>query len=146
MEHPLVPSKSCSPLFLYQYHCWWLFQHVTLYRGRSRIFFRRGCTRLLLYFSTNKPHSFFIFWIPVVLENRRSSPGRGGGVHPLHPPPRSAPAIQVTILSHACFLTTSVHSKSIQCNYSPGQNSRSRTSECPLEQCAIPYVYCDKVS
>ena len=24
-------------------------------------FFRRGCTRLLLYFNTNKPHSFF-FW------------------------------------------------------------------------------------
>ena len=28
-------------------------------RGGSRIFFRRGCTRLLLYFNTNKPHSFF---------------------------------------------------------------------------------------
>ena len=63
-------------------------------RGRSRIFFRRGCTRLLLYFNTNKPHSFFFFCrtnkkIPVVLENRRSS--QGGGVHtpctlPLDPP------------------------------------------------------------
>ena len=29
-------------------------------RGGSRIFFRRGCTRLLLYFNTNKPHSFFL--------------------------------------------------------------------------------------
>ena len=29
-------------------------------RGESRIFFRRGCTRLLLYFNTNKPHSFFL--------------------------------------------------------------------------------------
>ena len=28
-------------------------------RGGSRIFFRRGCTRLLLYFNTNKPHIFF---------------------------------------------------------------------------------------
>jgi len=28
------------------------------FRGGSRIFFRRGCTRLLLYFNTNKPHSF----------------------------------------------------------------------------------------
>ena len=28
-------------------------------RGGSRIFFRRGCTRLLLYLKTNKPHSFF---------------------------------------------------------------------------------------
>ena len=28
-------------------------------RGGSRIVFRRGCTRLLLYFNTNKPHFFF---------------------------------------------------------------------------------------
>ena len=34
-------------------------------RGGSRIFFRRGCTRLLLYFNTNKPHSFFF------LQNRK---------------------------------------------------------------------------
>ena len=58
-------------------------------RGGSRIFFRRGCTRLLLYFNTNKPHSFFFCGIPVVLENRRSS--REGGVRtpctlPLDPP------------------------------------------------------------
>ena len=50
-------------------------------RGGSRIFFRRGCTRLLLYFNTNKPHSFFLGRIPVVLENGRSSQG-GGGAHP----------------------------------------------------------------
>ena len=42
--------------------------------GGSRVFFRRGCTRLLLYFNTNKPHTFFCR-IPVVLENRRSSQG-----------------------------------------------------------------------
>ena len=61
-------------------------------RGGSRIYFRRGCTRLLLYFNTNKPHSFFCR-ITVVLENRRSSQGGGGGgdAHSLHPPPRSAP-------------------------------------------------------
>ena len=59
-------------------------------RGGSRIFFKRGCTRLLLYFNTNKPHSFFFFRrIPVVLENRRSS--QRGGVRtpctlPLDPP------------------------------------------------------------
>ena len=64
---------------------------VYLPRGGSRIFFRRGCTRLLLYFNTNKPHSFFFRRIPVVLGNRRSSQG-GGDFHPLHPPPRSAPA------------------------------------------------------
>ena len=38
-------------------------------RGGSRIFFRRGCTCLLLYFNTNKLLSFFFFFcrIPVVL-------------------------------------------------------------------------------
>ena len=51
--------------------------------GRIQDFFRRRCPRLLLYFNTNKPHSFFFFCrIPVVLENRRSShtrsaPGSG---------------------------------------------------------------------
>ena len=30
-------------------------------RGRSRNFFRRGCTRLLLNFNTSKPHSVFFF-------------------------------------------------------------------------------------
>ena len=60
-------------------------------RGGSRIYFRRGCTRLLVYFNTNKPHSFIFGRIPVVLENRRSSRG-GGGCVPPHPPHRSAPA------------------------------------------------------
>ena len=64
---------------------------ITFNRGGSRIFFRRGCTRVLLYFNTNKPHSFFFGRIPVVSENRRSC--RGGDAHPLHPPPRSAPEI-----------------------------------------------------
>ena len=51
------------------------------FRGGSRIFFRRGCTSLLLYFNTNKPHSFF-YRKPVVLENRRSSQTGGGGGAP----------------------------------------------------------------
>ena len=53
--------------------------YYSVVRGESRIFFRRGCTRLLLYLNTNKPNSFF-------LQNTR-----GGGGHPLHPPPRSTP-------------------------------------------------------
>ena len=28
---------------------------------RIQVFFTRGCTRLLLYVNTNKPHSFFFF-------------------------------------------------------------------------------------
>ena len=74
-------------------------------RGGSRIFFRRGCTRLLLYFSTNKPHSFFCR-IPVVLENCKSSRGQGGGggAHALHPPPRSAPGdVGKEKLSRLCY-------------------------------------------
>ena len=66
--------------------------HAELDRDGSRIFFRRGCTRLLLYFNTNKAHSFFFCRIPVLLENRRSCRRGGGGVrNPLHPPPRSNP-------------------------------------------------------
>ena len=47
------------------------------------------CTRLLLYFNTNKPHSFSFCRRPVVLENRRSF--QWGGVRtpctlPLDPP------------------------------------------------------------
>ena len=45
---------------------WILLLFIRLFRkvltrvgGGSRIFFRRGCTCLLLYFNTNKPHSFF---------------------------------------------------------------------------------------
>ena len=65
----------------------WTWSKSSPNRGGSRIFFRRGCTRLLLYFNTNKPH-FFFCRIPVVLENRGSS--RGGGrtpcTLPLDPP------------------------------------------------------------
>ena len=63
---------------------------IPLHRGGSRIFFRRGCTRLLLYFNTNKPHSFFCR-IPVVLENRRSSRGGGEGGAPPAPSPQIRP-------------------------------------------------------
>ena len=48
----------------------------TMGRGGSRIF-RRGCTRLLLYFNTNKPHSFFAEY-QLYMENRKSSLGEGG--------------------------------------------------------------------
>ena len=47
--------------------------HPVWGRGGSRIFFRRGCNRLLLYFNTR------IRRIPVVLENRWSSQRGGGG-------------------------------------------------------------------
>ena len=46
--------------------------------------------------STSTPINHIVLFycrIPVVLEKRKSSHGgKGGGAHPLHPPPRSAPA------------------------------------------------------
>ena len=80
-------------MFFIEFACVLLSMHVLyqvgrFFRGGSGIFFRRGCTRLLLYFNTNKP-PFFFGRIPVVLKNRRSS--QGGGVRtpctlPLDPP------------------------------------------------------------
>ena len=87
---------------------------VDFHRGGSRIFFRRGCTRLLLYFNTNKPHRFFFFFrIPVVLENLRSSRGRGGGVGapctlPLDPPLFQKPFDSVW---HDGLLSKLIHNK-----------------------------------
>ena len=60
-------------------------------RGGSRIFFRRGSTRLLLYFNTNKLHSFFFLQNTSCTRKPQVISGGGGGANPLHPPSRSAP-------------------------------------------------------
>ena len=62
-----------------------------IYRGGSRIFFRRRFTRLLLYFNTNKPHSYFLQNTSCIRKPQVTSGGGGRGFDPLHPPPRSAP-------------------------------------------------------
>ena len=80
-------------------------EHFSIYpQGRIQDFFRRGCTRLLLYFSTNKPY-FFFCRISVVIENRRviSRGGGGGSAQPLHPPPGSASAQDLILRSVACI-------------------------------------------
>ena len=47
----------------------------------------------MLYFNTNQPHSFFFFLQNTsCIRKRQVFSGGGGGAHPLHPPPRSAPA------------------------------------------------------
>ena len=58
-------------------------------------FFRRGCTRLLLYFNTSKPHSFLGGQNTSCIRKPQVISGGGGvgGANPLHPPPRSAPDI-----------------------------------------------------
>ena len=94
----------------------------SLHRGESRIFFRRGCTRLLLCFNTNTPHSFFFLQNFSCIKKPQVISGRGGGAHPLHSPPRSAPAsclAHLRILSKV-FLLASISSilwrfKSLQC-------------------------------
>ena len=62
---------------------------VSFSRGGSRIFFRTGCTRLLLYFNTNKPHRFFLAEYQLY---KKSAGHLGGGglrtpcTFPLDPP------------------------------------------------------------
>ena len=75
------------------------------YRGGSRIFFRRGCSRVLLYFNTNKPRSFF-FWQNTSCTRKQQVISGGGGAHPLHPPPISAP-----VLVHFYFVQRSLYDR-----------------------------------
>ena len=64
---------------------------TSLETGADPGFFLGGGAPVSCSTSTPINHMFFFFGrIPVVLENRRSSQG-GEGVHPLHPPPGSAP-------------------------------------------------------
>ena len=68
-------------------------------RGGSRIVFRRGCTGLLLYFNTNKPHSFFFSQnTRCIRKPQVISVGGEGGAHPLHLPPRFAPGLDGLLL------------------------------------------------
>ena len=52
-----------------------------------------GALVFLLYFNTNKPQSFFVWQNTSCVRKPQVISGwGGGGAHPLHPPPRSAPA------------------------------------------------------
>ena len=69
-------------------------------RGGSRIFFRRECTRLLLYFNTNKPHSSCR--IPVALKTAGNL--GGGGCAPPAPSPKIRPwKVLFHLLSNRIF-------------------------------------------
>ena len=97
------------------YSCFFFSRRNNLYTGADPGFFLGGGALVSCSTSTPTNHIVFFFCrIPLlVLENRRSS--RGGGAHPLHPPPRSAPAIlEVLLLVHmknlllSCIYTTKV--------------------------------------
>ena len=72
--------------------------------GADPVFFLGGGALISCSSSTPINHIVIFFFgrIPVVLENCRSSQG-GGGVHPLHPPPRSAPDEEVTHYRETAF-------------------------------------------
>ena len=81
-------SFNTSPL--YYLRAW-----HRLNRGRSRIFFRRGCTLLLLYFKTNKPHSFFLQNTSCIRKPQVIS-GGGGLCAPPAPSPWIRPCINIS--------------------------------------------------
>ena len=86
--------NSCSSL---ENHTRFQTKMVKVYRGGSRIFFRRGCTRLLLYFNTIN-HIVF-FWQNTSCIRKPLVISGGGGVRtpctlPLDPP-----------LVYTCFQT-----------------------------------------
>ena len=77
-------------------------------QGQIQDFFRGGGGALISC-STSTPIDHIVFFcrIPVVLENCRSSQG-GGGVHPLHPPPRRAPGCGMLVASSCINLMVSL--------------------------------------
>ena len=66
---------------------------LLLFSGADPGFFLGGGALV----SSNKPHSFFLQNTSCI---RKPQVISGGGAHPLHPPPRSAPGSQVLISTH----------------------------------------------
>ena len=61
-----------------------LMKNIAHDQGRIQDFFRKGCTCLLLYFNTNKPHSFFLQNTSCIRKPQVIS-GRGGCAPPAPP-------------------------------------------------------------
>ena len=93
LEHwPKIPHHLCRLFFFMKgelFEAMFLISFVL--QGRIQDFFRRGCTRLFLYFNTNKPQFFFLQNTSCIRKLQVIS-GRGGA-YPLHPPPRYAPVL-----------------------------------------------------
>ena len=87
-------------------------------RGGSRIFNRRGCTRLLLYFATNKPLSFFFWQNTSCIRKRQVISGGGGGVrapctHPRDPPRGGVINCQLSVLVNFSFSYSTIFLSSL---------------------------------
>ena len=88
--------------------------------------------------STSTPinHIFFFCRIPVVLENRRSSRGWGGGAHPLHPPPRSTPVGDVFCILPRCWrLSLCTKTRNKEHNGTLANTGKSTTNEKNIWSC-----------
>ena len=106
----------------------WLTQTTLWSRGGSRIFFRRGCTRLLLYFNTDKPHIFFLRNTSCIRKPQViSGVGGGGGVRtpctlPLDPPlNRKTSRLLFSSHHHNCILQK-IHKNELRIHCQPGKH------------------------
>ena len=85
---------SVVPLLLSVFFFLYVVQiKLLLFSGADPGFFLGGGALV----SSNKPHSFFLQNTSCI---RKPQVISGGGAHPLHPPPRSAPGSQVLISTH----------------------------------------------
>ena len=80
----------------------------TTVQGRILDIFRRGCTRLLLYFNTNKPRSFF-FFAEYQLYQKTAGHLRGKGCAPPSPSPQIRPCCVLNENLYGQTIKTSSH-------------------------------------
>ena len=97
-SHNTIPWKGdnlniCLPIVHYQHGCCncELDLREWTCSGADPGFFKRGCTLLLVYFNTNKPHIFFWQNTSCIRKPQVISGGGRGGFAPSQSPPRSAP-------------------------------------------------------
>ena len=97
----------------------------------------------MFYFNTNKPQSIFFCRIPVVLESHRLSRGGGGVAHPLHPPPRSAPACNATYRTglHDNNMTVDSEIPSIISQHGMRNQYLKRMHQSPVEVSILPHPF-----
>ena len=107
---------------------------LALLRGGSRIFFRRGCTRLLLYFHTNKPRSFFLQNTSCI---RKPQVISGGGGRTPCTFPLDPPLTTVVLLSMQPQHSSTAHNTdnnitciTLQCTRSDYRNDAIAISTC----------------